>query len=447
MDLRLVALLLFCHCRHGWTSLGDSEFLSATTSPPSLTMESEKASSEEEPDGICASSLKSKKATGHGILKLGLELMEKLKTGPEQPNIIISPLSISLALSQLALGAENQTKDLLLHHLHAEVPVCYHKAFRSLLLQLQQSTPQIATRMYTAPGFEPKLEFVQDSQQMYNSKPEVFPGVEEVNEWVKKATNGHVTDLLTNVPPELVLMLINAVHYKGEWQTSFDPRHTASDLFYVDNKHIVNVEMMVEPKYPLRLFIHNELDAQVARLPFKDQMSLLIVLPMAGQVNVSDIAEKFNMSDVYSQLQRERSMQVRLPKFKMEYSQELQEVLTSIGLGELFTAPNLSGISDSPLQVTSVQHKTSMEINEKGAEAAAATSVSVSRSNPIFSVNQPFFFALMDDETLAPIFLGVINNPNPDGATRSKGSGKSDKLGLPRALDKPHVRTFEHPPK
>lgn len=74
---------------------------------------------------------------------------------------------------------------------------------------------------------------------------------------------------------------------------------------------------------------------QVARLPFRDQMSLLIVLPMSGQVNVTDIAAKLNTSDLYARFPKERSMQVRLPKFKLEYGQELEEALTSIGKKQL----------------------------------------------------------------------------------------------------------------
>lgn len=114
------------------------------------------------------------------------------------------------------------------------------------------------------------------------------------------------------------------------------------------------------------------------------------------------------------------------------------------GLGELFTSPNLSGIADSSLVVSSVQHKTSMEITEEGAEAAAATSVSISRSNPSFSVNQPFFFALMDDMTLTPVFLGVVTNPNPEASVMVTSPGQPDKMGFPVIKDKTYV---DHPPK
>ncbi|XP_076138302.1 serpin peptidase inhibitor, clade F (alpha-2 antiplasmin, pigment epithelium derived factor), member 2b [Alosa pseudoharengus] len=483
MDYRLLALLLLCHFRHAWT---DEEVIEdgkiplvpliplmpskpienlgtpPTTGPSSLPQSTSSSigapdhtepgtvgrdgTSEEETDGLCAelSSSELKEAIGSGVMKLGLKLMEKLPIGPEQPNVIISPLSLSLGLSQLALGAVNETEQLLLEHLHTDALPCYHKGLRSLLYHLQKSNIQIATRMYTQEGFEPKKEFAQMSQEMYGSEPEVLAGIKEVNEWVEKATSGQVTDFLASLPHNLVLMLINAVHYKGKWQTCFDPRHTSSDLFYIDNKHIVNVEMMVEPKYPLRLLIHNELDAQVARLPFKDQMSLLIVLPMSGQVNMTDIAANFNTSDLYARFPKERSMLVRLPKFKLEYGQELEEALTSIGLGELFTSPNLASISDSPLVVSSVQHKTSMEITEEGAEAAAATSISISRSNPSFSVNQPFFFALMDDQTLTPVFLGVVTNPNPESPSMVTASERPDKMGFPAIKDKIYGG---HPPK
>lgn len=99
------------------------------------------------------------------------------------------------------------------------------------------------------------------------------------------------------------------------------------------------------------------------------------------------------------------------------------------GLGELFSGPNLAKISDGSLLVSSVLHKSSMELTEEGAEASAATSVIISRSNPTFSVNQPFFFALMDDKMHTPLFLGVVRNPNP-GATVMQigGYGNLDKL-------------------
>lgn len=118
-----------------------------------------------------------------------------------------------------------------------------------------------------------------------------------------------------------------------------------------------------------------------------------------------------------------------------------------LGLGELFTSPNLAKIADGPLLVSSVLHKSSMEINEEGAEASAATSVVISRaSNPIFYLNQPFFFALMDDKLRVPIFMGVINNPNPGAPILQRGEpGSVDKIGY--LTDKGAGGSIGGPPK
>lgn len=117
------------------------------------------------------------------------------------------------------------------------------------------------------------------------------------------------------------------------------------------------------------------------------------------------------------------------------------------GLGEMFQNPNLADIADGPLLVSSVKHKSIMEINEEGAEAAASTSVVISRaSNPVFHLSQPFFFVLIDDMTLIPIFMGVINNPNPGGPILQRGEfGNRDKAGFPN--DKNSMADFERSPK
>ncbi|KAJ8369208.1 hypothetical protein SKAU_G00092360 [Synaphobranchus kaupii] len=481
MDTRMLALLLFCLCSQGLSDDGLSENgngrsdkiplvpliplvpslpteelapptshnTSATQDGPedSTLFPSPPESSEEEEDlkdcGGLASSASAKRAVGGAIMKLGLELLKTLKDSPEQPNTIISPLSISLALSQLALGAVNETERLLLHALHADALPCYHRALRGLLNQLHGDALQVATRLYLKPGFKAKEAFAKESLHMYKSDTVTLAGLEEVNKWVEKATKGTIPNFLSSLPADLVLMLINAVHFKGQWEARFDARFTSKDLFFLSDKEVVHVDMMLGPKYPLSLLIDAELDAMVALFPFKQGMSLLVVMPSSGQVNVSAIGAKLNTTDLYARLSRPRTMQVKLPKFKLEYGTELQEALTVMGLGEIFSGPNLAKIADGYLLVSSVKHKSSMELNEEGAEAAAATSVVISRSNPTFSVNQPFFFALMDDKTQTPLFLGVVRNPNPEATVMQiGGSGNPDKLP-----DKSNGDSFNHLPK
>lgn len=112
----------------------------------------------------------------------------------------------------------------------------------------------------------------------------------------------------------------------------------------------------------------------------------------------------------------------------------------------LFSKPKLGRISDGPLFVSSVQHMSSVEINEEGAEAVAATSVVISRSNLSFTVNQPFFFAIMDDSSQTPLFMGVITNPNPAASTIVTSPDDSEKMGF--SDDKPFDdKPFEVNPK
>lgn len=112
----------------------------------------------------------------------------------------------------------------------------------------------------------------------------------------------------------------------------------------------------------------------------------------------------------------------------------------------MFARPNLSNMADGPLLVSSVMHKSSMEINEEGAEATAATTVVISRaSSPVFHLIQPFFFAIIDDMTHTPIFMGIINNPNPGAPILQRDVGTKDKVGFP--LEKNHVGTLGGPPK
>ncbi|KAF3705461.1 Alpha-2-antiplasmin [Channa argus] len=359
-------------------------------------------------------SSKELRAIGGTIERLGLQLLENLPVGPEQPNVIISPLSLAFALAHLTLGARNKTEKLLLKSLHAENLPCYHHTLGSLAPHFHNVSLDVATRMYLRPGFEVKLSFVEDSLARYKSQPVPLVSVEEVNQWVENVTNGHIPNFLESIPHEVVLMLMNAVYFKGEWRTQFDPQVTSKGVFYLDNQNSVSVDMMKSAHYPLRLLDDPELGAQVASFPFKGNTSFLIVLPLPGRENMSSLLPRLNISDLYGRLPQEKSMQVNLPKVKLQYRQELQEALTSMGLGSLFSCPDLSGISDQPVRVSSIRHACTVELSEEGVEASATTVVTSMRSVSLFSVNSPFLFALVDDASLVPLFMGIVTNPAPD---------------------------------
>uniref|UniRef100_A0A3B5MM46 Serpin domain-containing protein n=1 Tax=Xiphophorus couchianus TaxID=32473 RepID=A0A3B5MM46_9TELE len=351
------------------------------------------------------------RAIGGAMEQLGLKILEKLAISPQQPNVILSPLSLMFALAHLTLGSRNETEKLLLQSLQAHNRPCFHHALGSLVPHLTHRSLEMAARMYLRPGFEVKLSFVEESLARYRSQPFPLVSVDEVNQWVENVTNGNIPNFLESIPHDVVLMLINGVYFKGEWKTQFDPQVTSKGVFYLDSQNSVSVDMMKSAQYPLRLMDDPQLQAQVASFPFKGNTSFLVILPIG---NVSLVLPKLNISDLYSRLPQEKSMQVNVPKMKLQYRQELEEALTSMGLGSLFSGPDLSGISEQPLRVSSVRHATTMELSEEGVEASATTVVTAMRSISLFSVNSPFLFALVDDFSLAPLFMGIVTNPAPD---------------------------------
>uniref|UniRef100_A0A671NT20 Alpha-2-antiplasmin-like n=1 Tax=Sinocyclocheilus anshuiensis TaxID=1608454 RepID=A0A671NT20_9TELE len=372
-------------------------------------------------------SLEAQRAVGGAVAKLGLALLEKLQPGSEQPNIIISPLSVSLALAELALGAKNKTEDKLLEVLKAKELPNFHETLSCLQEQLTAKAVKMASRLYLIPGKElMQTDFVDRALNLYKSEPAHLTSIEEVNRWVEESTKGHITNFMSSLPPNVILMLINAIHFKGEWQSRFDSKFTVKDIFYTDKKTSVKVDMMMGSKYPLSMFVDRKDGTQVARFPFQGNMSLLVVMPVPAHGNLSNAAAKLNISDMYEHFQSEKSMHVKLPKFKLQYKQDLRQALTSMGLGLLFTGPDLSRIAPGPLEVSGVQHASSMELSEEGAEASAATSVTLVRTVPTFAVNMPFIFALVDDASYMPLFLGMVTNPNPGATTEQSDDPKTE---------------------
>lgn len=385
------------------------------------------SSEEEEVGGECSGAALSPdttRALGGAMMKFGMEVLETLESKSKKPNILLSPLSVVLGLSQLSLGAVNETEAMLRSRLQVSELPCHHHLFKRLRQHLSQSALQVASRVYLKKGFKVKEGFMKDSLQFYGSKPALLEGVDEVNHWVEEATNGRIKDFLSSLPEDVVLLLLNAVHFKGLWQTRFDPRFTSSDVFYLDQQSSISVDMMQEPKYPLSLFMDDKLEVQVARFPFKGNMSLVVVLPFSGEVNVSALARSLDVEQLYRHFPKERPIQVSMPKLNVEYSQDLTDTLTSMGMGELFSSPNLERISSDPLSVSSVHHKSSLELKEEGAEAAAATSIAISRSMARFDINKPFFFALLDDESHVPVFLGIVRNPRAETLSKEDKSAK-----------------------
>ncbi|XP_040194310.1 alpha-2-antiplasmin [Rana temporaria] len=359
------------------------------------------------------------------MMKFSTDLLKQVHLGSKSSNVVVSPLSIALGLLQLTLGAEKETEKKLLETLHVESMPCLHEKMHKVTKRLVQTALNIASRMYVDKSFKMKEEFLVKSAKLYGSKPvnlgpDMSQNLESINKWVSDATKGKITDFLSSISEKVVLILLNAIHFKGVWKNKFDPRMTSEDTFYVNDEESMLVDMMQANKYPLRFFTSEKLDSQVAKLPFKGNMSFVIVMPHQMEWNVSNILDKLNKSELYSRLHREKPTALRVPKLNLNFKLELTNALSSLGLGQLFRKPDLGKISDDELVVSSVEHQCTLDLNEEGVEAAAATAVVTSRSLSTFSVNRPFLFLLIDDNTGLVLFFGYVREPKPSSPRKKK---------------------------
>ncbi|XP_024420963.2 alpha-2-antiplasmin isoform X1 [Desmodus rotundus] len=335
------------------------------------------------------------------------------------PNLVLSPLSVALALSHLALGAQNRTLQRLQQVLHADSGPCLPHLLSRLCQDLGPGAFRMAARMYLQKGFPIKEDFLKQSEHLFGAKPINLMGrkgddLANINKWVKETTEGKIEDFLSELSDDTVLLLLNAIHFQGFWKSKFDPSLTRTETFHLDEHFAVPVDMMQAHTYPLHWFSLEQPEIQVAHFPFKNNMSFMVIMPTYFEWNVSQVLANLSWDILHQPFQRERPTKVQLPKLRLKYQLDLVATLSQLGLQELFLAPDLRGISEQALVVTSVQHQSTLELSEAGVEAAAATSSAMSRmSLSSFSVNRPFLFFILEDTTSLPVFVGSVRNPNP----------------------------------
>uniref|UniRef100_A0A670Z0I9 Serpin family F member 2 n=1 Tax=Pseudonaja textilis TaxID=8673 RepID=A0A670Z0I9_PSETE len=366
---------------------------------------------------------------------LGVDLLREVEAEDGSGNTLFSPLSISLALAHLALGAANQTQKQLLEALHMDSVPCLHQALRRVTQHLHQTALSIAGRLFLEKGVPIKEKFLEASQRFYGTKPALLSGnsqadLEAINRWVEEATHGRISTMLTELPANTVMVLLNAVFFRGFWRTKFNPLLTELSLFHLDEESAVSVEMMKEWDFPLSWF--STASWEVAKFPFKGNTSFVAIVPdLPLRKNFSQVLSEVLHLDLDKAFPQERSTKVKVPKLHLEDYVDLNGALTRLGLGDLFSAPDLHHIAEGPLVVSSIQHRATLELAEAGVQAAAATSVIASRSISSFSLDRPFVFMITEDVMGIPLFLGTVRNPNSPAFQKTPPNGCPPKAHHP----------------
>lgn len=371
--------------------------------------------------------------------RFGFELLNKVtNSADDQQNLMISPMSVSLALAMLYNGAEGDTRQQMQDMLHKSglSPDDVNQSYKELVSGLESHDPKvelsIANAIFYRNDFSVKDDFISTNQNYYSAEVAGLDfsnsekTLQTVNGWVNTKTKGKIDKIITSVSPYDVMYLLNAIYFKGEWTYSFDSEKTTQQQFNRENNSTVPLPILYVPMmYIEETFNYfNAADFELLEMPYGGgKFSMLIFLPKAEIKTDAVIAElsSDNVNDWISKLTSQKK-QVYLPKFEFRFDKSLVETLKALGMTDAFNEmkANLSGISDAAsLVVTEVMHKTYIKVDEEGTEAAAVTGITVGTTSAgpsinIFKVDHPFVFAIREKDTNAILFIGKVMDPSLD---------------------------------
>ncbi|XP_073534777.1 serpin B3-like isoform X2 [Phyllobates terribilis] len=364
-------------------------------------------------------------------------LKEIIKSEPNK-NIFYSPLSIATVLKMVMSGAGGKTKsqmEKVLHVSHecSSLKECEEDLQLDIkeLLSNQKGKKyelKIVNGLFGDKTFTFKDKYVQLLKNEYNAeyqnvdfKHNAETERQKINEWVKCLTNGKITNLYGDgsLDKSSVVALVNAIYFKGKWANKFNPENTKEGIFHVNKNEKKTIQMMSQSG-KFKFLALPEVKCKVLMLPFEEDLCMIIVLPDAID-GLNELLSKATPDLLTTWAQRknlrEKEVDVTMPKFKLEDSYELMPTLKKLGMTDLFQEnADLSGISSTKgLVLSSFAHKSSIDVDEAGSEAAAATGVGISVTSlpkrESFTADHPFMFFLARSSNFLIFFQGVLFSP------------------------------------
>ncbi|PSS17234.1 Serpin-ZX like [Actinidia chinensis var. chinensis] len=360
-------------------------------------------------------------------------------------NLVFSPLSIHVVLSLVAAGSKGPTRDQLLSFLKSKSTDDLNSLSSQLVsLVFADGGPAGGPRLSFANGVwvdqshSLKHSFKQVVDDVYKAalnqvdfQTKAVEATNEVNSWAEKETNGLIKELLPSgsVDGSTRLIFANAVYFKGAWNAKFNASETKDHDFHLLNGSSSQVPFMTSKKKQLvRAFD----GFKVLTLPYKQgedkrRFSMYFFLPDAKDglpALMEKVSSESGFVDQHLPYQEVEVGDFLIPKFKFSFGFEASKVLKGLGLVLPFSGEGLTEMVDSPvgrnLHVSSIFHKSFIEVNEEGTEAAAASAgvVKLRALLPMdkidFVADHPFLFLIREDMTGVVLFVGQVLNPLVD---------------------------------
>ena len=360
----------------------------------------------------------------------GIELLKRLADATPGENVFISPSSIAIALQMTMTGAAGETyrsmsdalkvTDLSLAEVNAG-----NATLRSSLVSADPKVKlAIANSLWLRKGVKLQKSFVDACRTNYNAQVSELDfaqpaAIKTINNWASANTNGRITEIISQLTPQEILVLVNAIYFKGTWTDQFKKDLTAPRDFYLPAGAASRQMMRRDAKFRYK---QGE-GMQAVVIPYgSERMSMYVFLPdkRDGLADLLSRMDGKNWDDWFSGFSSSDG-EVVLPKFRIEYGTSLTNVLKALGMaGAFLPSADFSKMVVPPATaaISDVIHKTFVEVNEEGTEAAAVTAVKMlatsmpSRQDHFsFVVDHPFVCAIRDDTTGAVLFVGAIYDP------------------------------------
>lgn len=363
--------------------------------------------------------------------KLGWELLKISAESSHHQNIMISPTSISIALSMVFIGTDGETKTEMERALgwdkfEIQTLNSANSALNNVLNYTDGSvTFKLGNSLWGDKAVIWEQDFIQTIQKKYRAKCETLDfkdpnTVKVVNDWVKEATNGKIPSIVDQFKDDTVAMLINAIYFKGIWADKFNPSITQEHDFTLVNGEKTTCQMMRRTSD----YSYTETEnSKIIALPYQNKRYQMIVCLPAKEFDIYSFMKTLTYETLNRWIDKMSNEEVRLmlPRFKFEFSTSLVGALKQLGMNKAFSAgadlSKMGRTESMPLYLSDVIHKTYIEVNEEGTEAAAVTGIEVGAASAPgepkeFTADRPFLFLIRDTQTGLIHFTGVMLNPN-----------------------------------
>lgn len=365
-------------------------------------------------------------------IRFGLKLFSQIRQRSGNQNLFISPTSLAIALGMTYNGAAGETQQAMAEALefqnlsleevnqsNAALQAYFERLDPAVRLTIANSlwaNQQVAFK----PDFlQRNLVFYQAAVQNLDFRDPQAPA--QINAWVQQQTQGKIQQIVDQINPLDILFLINAVYFKGSWREAFDPSQTQERPFNLPDGSQKQHPMMA--RSGRFLYLENE-QFQAVSLPYgKGQFTMEVFLPRQD-ITLAAFEKTLtadNWQTWISQF-RPRRGALQLPRFRVEYDVSLQEALEALGMAVAFDPDraDFSRMTDGNAFISEVRHKTFVDVNEQGTEAAAVTSVRIQKRSAVIdpeppfqmTVDRPFVFVIREQQTGAILFMGAITDPS-----------------------------------